>query len=63
MTHHTTSAMNDTTVERFITPNQLKAKISEYDNQNETQRNRLMTVLMKYQLYLTKRPGKCTGFE
>jgi len=55
--------MNDTTDERFITPNQLKAKISEYDKQNETQRDQLMTVLMKYQLYHTKRPGKCTGFK
>lgn len=31
-----------------MTPNQLKAKISEYDNLNETQIDQLMTVSMKY---------------
>ena len=61
-TYQTTSAMNDTPDDRAITPNQVKAIINEYDNVNETQRNRLMAVLIKYQRHLTKRPGKCTGF-
>jgi len=39
VTHQTTSAMNDTTDDRVITPNQLTATISAYDNLNETQRD------------------------
>ena len=41
----------------------MKAKISAYDDLNEIQRNQLLAVLMKYQPHLTKRPGKCNGFE
>ena len=55
--------MNDTTGDRVITPCKLKAKISEYDDLNESQRDQLLAVLIKYQLNLTKRPGKCNRFE
>ena len=49
--------------DRFITLNKLKAKISENDDLNEKQRDQLLAVIMKYQPHLTKRPGKCNGFE
>jgi hypothetical protein len=62
-TYYTISAMNDTPDDRVITPNKLKAKISEYYALNENQRDQLLAVLMKYQPHLTKRPGKCNGFE
>jgi NADPH-dependent 7-cyano-7-deazaguanine reductase QueF len=52
-TYHT-SATNYTPVDRVITPNQLKAKVKEYDNLSETQRNQLMTALIKYKQHLTK---------
>jgi hypothetical protein len=55
--------MNDTPDDRVITPNKLKAKISEYEDLSENQRDQLLAVLMKYQPHLTKRPGKCVGFE
>jgi hypothetical protein len=55
--------MNDGLDDRVITPNKLKAEISEYDNLNENQCDQLPVVLMKYQPHLTKRPGKCNGFE
>ena len=62
-TYHTISATNDTPDEKVIAHNKLKAKISEYDNLNESQRDQLFAVLMKYQSHLTKRPGKLNGFE
>ena len=34
-THHAISAMNDTPDDRVVTPNKLKAKISEYNDWNE----------------------------
>jgi hypothetical protein len=40
-THDTISAMNDTPDDRVITLNQLKAKISEYDDLNEKQCDQL----------------------
>jgi len=30
---------------------------------SENRRDQLLAVLMKYQPHLTKRPGKCNGFE
>jgi hypothetical protein len=63
VTYITISATNDTPGDRVITPNKLKAEISEYDDLNENQRDQLLAVLMKYQPHLTKRPGKCNGFE
>ena len=62
-THHTISARNDTPDGRVITPNKLKAKISEYNDLNGNQLDQLLAVLMKYRPNLTKRPGKCNGFE
>ena len=62
-TYHTISALNDTPEDRIITPDKLKAKISEYNDLNEHQRDQLLAVLMKYLPYLTKRPGKYFGFE
>jgi len=50
-TYHTISAVNDTPGDRVITHNKFKPTIIEYD------------VLVKYQPQLTKRPGKCNGFE
>jgi hypothetical protein len=41
----------------------LRAKISEYDDLSVKQRDKLLAVPTKYQSHLTKRPGKCTGFE
>jgi len=55
--------MNDTPDERVISTNKLKAKISEYNDLNENQCDQLLAVLVKYQPHLTKRPGKCNGFE
>jgi len=54
---------NEAPHDRVITPDNLKAKISEYDDLNEIQRDQLLTILMKYQPHLTKRPGKCKRFE
>ena len=48
---------------RVITSDKLRAKISEYDDLNDIQRDHLLAILMKYQPQLTKRPGKCNGFE
>jgi hypothetical protein len=62
-TFHTVSIKNEAPDNRVITPDKLKAKISEYDDLNEIQRDQLLTILMKYQPHLTKRPGKCKGFE
>jgi len=62
-TYQTISAMNNTPDDRFVTPNKLKAKISEYNDFSENQRDQLLAVLMKYQPHLTKRPGKCNGFQ
>ena len=47
-TYQIIGAMNDTTDVRVITPSEVKSIINEYDNVNETQRNRLMAVLIKY---------------
>jgi hypothetical protein len=55
--------MNNTPDDRVITPSKLKAKISEYGDLSENQRDQLLAVLVKYQPHLTKRPGKCNGFE
>ena len=41
----------------------LKVKISEYDDLNEIHRDQLLAFLIKLQPHLTKRPGKCSGFE
>jgi hypothetical protein len=41
----------------------LKAKIRECNDLNENQRDQLLALLMKCQPHLTKRPGKCSGFE
>jgi hypothetical protein len=62
-TYYTISAMNDIADDRLITPNKLKAKISEYGDSNENQCDQLLAVLMKYQPHLRKQPGKCNGFE
>jgi len=62
-TYHTISTMNNTPDDRVITPSKLKAKISEYNDLSENQRDQLLAVLMKYQPHLTKRPWKCNGFE
>ena len=62
-TFHTVSPKNEAPDDRVITPDKLKAKISEYDDLNEIQRDQLLAVLMKYQPHLTKRPGKCKKFE
>jgi len=61
-TFHTVSIKNESPDDRVITPDKLKAKISEYDDLNEIQRDQLLAVLMKYQPHFTKRPGKCKGF-
>ena len=62
-TYDTISALNDTPDDRIITPDKLKSNISEYNDLNEHQQDQLLAVLMKYQPYLTKRPGKYFGFE
>jgi len=62
-TFHTVSTKNEAPDVRIITPDKLKDKINEYDELNEIQRDLLLAVLMKYQPHLTKRPGKCKGFE
>jgi hypothetical protein len=62
-TSHTVSINNEAPDNRVITPDRLKPKISEYDDLNEIQRDQLLIILMKYQPHLTKRPGKCKGFE
>jgi len=62
-TFHTVSTKNEAPDDRVITPDKLKAKISEYDDLSEIQRDQLLAVMMKYQPHLAKRPGKCKGFE
>jgi len=62
-TSHTVSTKNEAPDDRFITPDKVRAKISEYDDLNDIQRDHLLAILMKYQPQLTKRPGKCNGFE
>jgi hypothetical protein len=61
-THQSVSQMTHQ-MTRFITFTQLRAKISEFDDLNENQRDQLRAVVMQYQPHLTKRPGKSTGFE
>jgi hypothetical protein len=46
--------MNNKLDDRVITPSKLKAKISEYNDLSENQRDQLLAVLMKYQPHLTK---------
>jgi len=62
-TFHAVSTKNEAPDDRVITPDKLKVKINEYDDLNEIQCDLLLAVLMKYQPHLTKRPGKCKGFE
>jgi hypothetical protein len=45
--------MNDTPGDRVITPNKLKAEISECDDLNENQRDQLLAVLIKYSVILS----------
>jgi len=59
----TVSTKIEAPADRVITSDKLRAKISEYDDLNEIQRDRLIAVLTKYQPHLTKRPGKCNGYE
>ena len=61
-TFHTVSTKNEAPDDRVITPDKLRAKISEYDDLNEIHRDQLLAVLVKYQPHRTKRPGKCKGF-
>jgi hypothetical protein len=61
-THQTISVTNDTPDDKSITSTKLGTKISEYDDLS-VKRDQLLAVLTKYQSHLTKRPGKCTGFE
>jgi hypothetical protein len=61
--HQASRVMNDTPDDRDITSTQLRDKISEYNYLSVEQRGQLLAVLTKYQSHLTKRPGKCTGFE
>jgi hypothetical protein len=37
--------------------------VDEYEDLSNDQHSRLLNVLTKYQTHLTKRPGRCTGFE
>ena len=62
-TFHTVGTNNEAPDETVITPDMLKAKISDYCDLNETQRDKLLAVLMKYQSHLTKRPDKSKRFE
>jgi len=60
---HTVSTKHEAPDDRVITPDKLRVIIIDYDDLNEIQRDRLLAVLTKYQPHLTKRPGKCNGFE
>jgi hypothetical protein len=61
--NHTIGATNDTPNGKIITPNELKAKVNEYKDLSENQREQLLAVLMKYQPQFTKRPRRYHGFE
>jgi hypothetical protein len=41
----------------------LKAKISKSGDLSDKKHDQLLAVPMKYRSHLTKRPGKCAGFE
>ena len=57
-TFHTVSTNFETPDGRFIALDKLKAKIREYHDLNEIQRDLLLAVLIKYQPHLTKRARK-----
>ena len=59
----TTNSGNDTPDESVITRGEMRVKVDGYEDLSDDQRSRLLTVLTKYQSHLTKRPGRCTGFE
>jgi hypothetical protein len=58
-----TNSGNEPTDRRVITRGEMKAKVEGYEDLRNDQRSRLLMVLTKYQSNLTKRPGKCAGFE
>jgi hypothetical protein len=55
--------MNDTPDDRVITPNKLKAKISEYDDLNENQRDQLTRSLNEVPATSHQGTREMNGFE
>jgi len=49
--------------DRMITADQLRAKVCENNILSPQQQKELYGILIKYQQYLTKRPGRCKVFE
>jgi hypothetical protein len=51
------------TDDRMVTAERLRGTVNESNYLSPQQQEDLYNVLMKYQQYLTKRPGKCTEYE
>ena len=49
--------------DRAITTDQLREKVKECNNLSGQQQTELYKLLLKYQPYFTKRPGRCNMFE
>jgi hypothetical protein len=62
-TEPTTDTHNTVTDDRAITTDQIRELINEMQNLTSNQKQKLTAVLMRHQGRLTKKPGKCRGFE
>jgi len=58
-----TDTHNTVTDDRAITTVQIRELITEVENLTSNQKQKLTAVLMRHQRSLTKKPGKCRGFE
>jgi hypothetical protein len=62
-TEPATDTRNTVTDDRAVTTNQIRDLINEMENLTSDQKQKLTAVLKKHQGNLTKKPGKCRGFE
>lgn len=62
-TEPSTDTHNGVTNDRVITTDQIREMINELESLTSNQKQKLTAVLMKHQRNLTKKPGKCKGFE
>jgi len=62
-TEPATDTHNTVTDDRAITTDQIRELINEMENLTFNQKQKLTAILMRHQGSLTKKPGKCRGFE